>query len=94
MKYPVFLFIALTIITSNGFTNSHNPVIEINHQAVFTTSYKSSPNLLLSRSIKSTNTKLNIRCGLSPSVPPGCVLGACICDQYAENCHWTLVCNN
>lgn len=37
--------------------------------------------------------KINISCGLPPLPPLGCQVGACVCDQYGENCHWTFICN-
>src|SRR3989442_690422 len=34
----------------------------------------------------------SLACGLAPLPPLGCTVGACVCDQYGQNCHWTFVC--
>lgn len=36
--------------------------------------------------------KVNMACGLPPLPPLGCQVGACVCNQYGQNCQWTFVC--
>jgi hypothetical protein len=36
--------------------------------------------------------KANMACGFAPFPPLGCVVGACVCDQYGQNCQWTFIC--
>lgn len=37
--------------------------------------------------------KTNLSCGIPPIPPIGCRVGACVCDQYGNNCQWTFICN-
>lgn len=37
--------------------------------------------------------KVNMACGLPPLPPLGCKVGACVCNQYGQNCQWTFVCS-
>lgn len=34
----------------------------------------------------------NMSCGLPPLPPLGCQIGACVCNQYGQNCQWTFIC--
>jgi hypothetical protein len=36
--------------------------------------------------------KVNLSCGIAPIPPIGCRVGACVCNQYGQNCQWTFVC--
>ncbi len=35
----------------------------------------------------------NMSCGFPPFPPLGCKVGACVCDQYGNNCQWTFICS-
>ena len=34
----------------------------------------------------------SLACGIPPIPPVGCRVGACVCDQYGQNCQWTCIC--
>ena len=56
-------------------------------QAKATTPYKAPTHSLI--------VKVQSACGPFPTpVPHGCVLGACVCDQHGNNCHWTKICTD
>lgn len=36
--------------------------------------------------------RANLSCGIPPIPPIGCKVGACVCDQYGQNCQWQFIC--
>lgn len=72
---------------------SDESVSAINYQQLLKRSNQSSDAFTkLFGAEKGSMMKVNMACGLKPLPPLGCQVGACMCDQYGQNCQWTFIC--